>query len=160
VFSCPIINLLSSNSASNDIDDKINWGWVCATITSDFHPNHDGSINASSSMQILVTDESSEFHGRSMEIPGHEIENHVVMANRHGGEEDMGEVSFDEGCGYPSDLITLTHLHEPAVVHCLRMRYERDEIYTATGESLMNWDRWKIKMHCVYSNMSLINVVT
>ena len=37
----------------------------------------------------------------------------------------------------PDDLITLTHLHEPALVSCLRQRYEVDRIYTATGPILL-----------------------
>ena len=131
------------HSATNDADDKVNWGWVIAQITSTFQPNHDGSIDASSSMSILVTDENSEFQGKELEISGADIEDHVVMANNHGDEEDAGVESFDEGCGYPNDLITLTHLHEPAVVHCLRMRYERDEIYTATGPILIALNPFK-----------------
>ncbi|OEU13397.1 Myosin_head-domain-containing protein [Fragilariopsis cylindrus CCMP1102] len=37
----------------------------------------------------------------------------------------------------PDDLISLSHLHEPAVVECLQNRYEDDQIYTATGPVLL-----------------------
>ena len=37
----------------------------------------------------------------------------------------------------PSDLVELTHLHEPAIVHALRCRYKRDLIYTNTGSILL-----------------------
>jgi myosin-5 len=37
----------------------------------------------------------------------------------------------------PSDLITLTHLHEPTVVECLQHRYAQDKIYTSTGPVLL-----------------------
>jgi myosin-5 len=37
----------------------------------------------------------------------------------------------------PDDLIELTHLHEPAVVHCLRTRYDSGEVYTNTGPILL-----------------------
>lgn len=37
----------------------------------------------------------------------------------------------------PDDLISLTHLHEPAVVECLINRYEKDVIYTYTGPILL-----------------------
>lgn len=37
----------------------------------------------------------------------------------------------------PDDLIELTHLHEPAVVHCLRTRYDAGEVYTNTGPILL-----------------------
>lgn len=35
------------------------------------------------------------------------------------------------------DLISLPHLHEPAILHSLRLRYEEDVIYTATGPILI-----------------------
>jgi len=37
----------------------------------------------------------------------------------------------------PDDFITLTHLHEPAVVHCLEKRFQNNIIYTATGPILI-----------------------
>ena len=37
----------------------------------------------------------------------------------------------------PDDLIQLTHLHEPAVVHCLRERYADGLVYTHTGPILL-----------------------
>ncbi|MEM1010571.1 MAG: hypothetical protein AAGJ35_16380, partial [Myxococcota bacterium] len=37
----------------------------------------------------------------------------------------------------PNDLCTLTHLHEPAVVTCLKERYEQHNIYTYTGNILL-----------------------
>jgi myosin heavy subunit len=39
----------------------------------------------------------------------------------------------------PSDLITLTHLHEAAVrvVYCLEKRFQQNQIYTATGPILI-----------------------
>jgi myosin-5 len=35
------------------------------------------------------------------------------------------------------DLIGLTHLHEPAILHALRLRYDSDIIYTSTGPILI-----------------------
>jgi len=35
------------------------------------------------------------------------------------------------------DLIGLTHLHEPAILHSLRLRYDADIIYTSTGPILI-----------------------
>ena len=37
----------------------------------------------------------------------------------------------------PHDLITLTHLHEPAVLESLQARYRMDQIYTSTGAVLL-----------------------
>jgi myosin-5 len=39
--------------------------------------------------------------------------------------------------GGVDDLIELTHLHEPAILHALRLRYDADIIYTATGPILI-----------------------
>ena len=43
----------------------------------------------------------------------------------------------------PSDLTNLTHLHEPAVVYCLRSRYAMNEIYTSTGPILLALNPFK-----------------
>ena len=43
----------------------------------------------------------------------------------------------------PSDLITLTHLHEPSVVYSLQKRYESDTIYTSTGPILLALNPFK-----------------
>jgi myosin-5 len=39
--------------------------------------------------------------------------------------------------GGVNDLIDLTHLHEPAILHALRLRYDANIIYTATGPILI-----------------------
>ncbi len=39
--------------------------------------------------------------------------------------------------GGVDDLIGLTHLHEPAILHALRVRYDSDIIYTSTGPILI-----------------------
>ena len=39
--------------------------------------------------------------------------------------------------GETNDLITLTHLHEPAILHALHCRYRLDTIYTFTGPILL-----------------------
>ena len=43
----------------------------------------------------------------------------------------------------PSDLVTLTHLHEPSVVYSLQKRYESDTIYTSTGPILLALNPFK-----------------
>jgi len=45
--------------------------------------------------------------------------------------------------GLPADLISLTHLHEPAVVYCLQQRYAANEIYTSTGPILIALNPFK-----------------
>lgn len=134
-----------------DEDGTINWGWVPATVISGGQCSaSNGQLDATESITVMVNDEESEYHRAEAEIPGGEIEaGNVVMANFH-AEDD--EDAYDEGGGsgfdgedggYPDDLITLTHLHEPAVVHCLRKRYERDKIYTSTGPILIALNPFK-----------------
>lgn len=43
----------------------------------------------------------------------------------------------------PADLVELVHLHEPAIVHALRARYEQDLIYTYTGAILLALNPFK-----------------
>ena len=43
----------------------------------------------------------------------------------------------DSVVGGVDDLIGLTHLHEPAILHALRLRYDSDMIYTSTGPILI-----------------------
>ena len=45
--------------------------------------------------------------------------------------------SSDAPVGGVHDLIGLTHLHEPAILHALRLRYDSDIIYTSTGPILI-----------------------
>ena len=51
----------------------------------------------------------------------------------------------------PSDLTNLSHLHEPAVVFCLRYRYAMNEIYTSTGPILLALNPFK-EVKGIYSD--------
>jgi len=46
-------------------------------------------------------------------------------------------INNTEIVGGVDDLIGLTHLHEPAILHALRLRYDADIIYTSTGPILI-----------------------
>mmetsp|Transcript_2688 Transcript_2688/g.3804 ORF Transcript_2688/g.3804 Transcript_2688/m.3804 type:complete len:1300 (-) Transcript_2688:51-3950(-) len=62
----------------------------------------------------------------------------------HNQEEKEEKFQHDEPAIIPpSDLSNLTHLHEPAVVFCLRYRYGQDEIYTSTGPILLALNPFK-----------------
>lgn len=53
--------------------------------------------------------------------------------------------STDENVvGGVHDLIGLTHLHEPAILHALRLRYDADIIYTSTGPILIAINPFKV----------------
>jgi len=47
------------------------------------------------------------------------------------------DVDSTQIIGGVDDLIGLTHLHEPAILHALRLRYDSDVIYTSTGPILI-----------------------
>ena len=57
--------------------------------------------------------------------------------------------SREEPIGLVNDLIHLTHLHEPAILHSLRLRYDGDVIYTSTGPILIAINPFK-KMEGLY----------
>jgi len=60
-----------------------------------------------------------------------------------GGDPEAGVLASpstrvaSEVVGGVDDLIELTHLHEPAILHALRLRYDSDIIYTSTGPILI-----------------------
>ena len=45
--------------------------------------------------------------------------------------------SLDELENPPSDLIQLTDVHRPGILHTLRKRFEQDQIYTSVGPILV-----------------------
>jgi myosin V len=55
----------------------------------------------------------------------------VVLCNEYPIDPEFGTPQV------PNDLITLTHLHEPAVIESLQLRYSNDQIYTNTGPVLL-----------------------
>ncbi len=54
----------------------------------------------------------------------------------------------DKITGGVDDLIGLTHLHEPAILHALRLRYDADIIYTNTGPILLAINPFKVRFMC------------
>jgi myosin-5 len=54
----------------------------------------------------------------------------VELANTPLSEEDKRQ-------GKDNDMITLPHLHEPAILHAIGERFNRGEIYTWTGPVLI-----------------------
>jgi myosin-5 len=64
----------------------------------------------------------------------------IKLCNTDLAAADDASAAADAGPGSSSsstvgvdDLINLTHLHEPAILHALCLRYSADEIYTYTG---------------------------
>jgi hypothetical protein len=118
-----------------------NWGWALCELVK-------GNISAldSSSLGVVVFDQDSEYNGEAVTI-----EAELLKPDKTGGPKVLpanewaaAQLSGDTNLGVPpDDLITLTHLHEPSVVYCLRKRYEQDQVYTATGPILIALNPFK-----------------
>merc|ERR1719428_374642 len=64
-----------------------------------------------------------------------------------------------EGLVVLDDLTQLTHLHEPAVLHSLQMRFDIDKIYTFTGPILIAVNPFK-RIAKLYDETTLKSFVT
>ncbi len=105
------------------------WSWTLCWVLS-------GSVCDGSTLNVQVIDSDSEFQGKTAEIPAKLLQaTPAFLAN-------PAELDADKTLP-PNDLITLTHLHEASVVHCLKKRYEKDIIYTATGPILIALNPFK-----------------
>eukprot|EP00547_Thalassionema_nitzschioides_P000456 CAMPEP_0194204396 /NCGR_PEP_ID=MMETSP0156-20130528/3925_1 /TAXON_ID=33649 /ORGANISM="Thalassionema nitzschioides, Strain L26-B" /LENGTH=1546 /DNA_ID=CAMNT_0038930393 /DNA_START=214 /DNA_END=4855 /DNA_ORIENTATION=+ len=85
-------------------------------------------------LSIVIQDPLDlDLHGLSVTVPRDQRESMVVTANSwwQNNEEP------------PEDLTTLNHLHEPAVILCLKERYRNDCIYTYTGKVLLAMNPFK-----------------
>jgi hypothetical protein len=82
--------------------------------------------NASSFTEIVRIDSTAGSAARGEEHPDVKLRN------------------TDDGGGQDDDLIGLTHLHEPAILHALRLRYDADVIYTSTGPILLAINPFKV----------------
>lgn len=87
-------------------------------------------------VQVTLTIEDSEFASNSINRRTLSLsydsnrEDTVCNANSWWTEDDYDLKP-------PEDLTSLTHLHEPAVVYCLKRHYEQYSIYTYTGKILL-----------------------
>jgi myosin-5 len=119
--------------SENREDEHIDWGWVYATLI-----NRDDQ-----SIEIFIQDEDSPHHGETTKLPADSFQKgNLLMGNKYKDDEEFDE-DGEEEANYPDDLITLTHLHEPEVVLCLRQRYIFDKIYTNTGPILLALNPFK-----------------
>lgn len=120
------------------------WGWTSAcmldssdgkiTLQLDEVPLNSASSDTSSASLISSVSSNciiSNNNDQVVIMPGAAwSDGDIVMANDY-------ELSNSGNPICPDDLISLSHLHEPAVVECLQHRYEDDRIYTATGPVLL-----------------------
>jgi myosin-5 len=72
---------------------------------------------------------------RSYQLNGGE--EHLHHGSGYRSPSSVSGQEADLVVGGVDDLIGLTHLHEPAILHALRLRYDADIIYTSTGPILI-----------------------
>jgi len=112
---------------------------------------------------------SGDSDGYARPIPPFEYVLRVVDGGESIGRDDDGDDGDGDGDGggllssevkvrdeydghgtdRTDDLIGLAHLHEPAILHALRLRYDDDVIYTSTGPILIAINPFK-KMDRLY----------
>lgn len=110
-----------------NIETDVSWNWVRAYL----------SAASDNTMEVNVDDStSSEYNGKAYTISKcYNDGKRILMGNAWWASP---ESSVNDGRGMPpEDLVELTHLHEPAIVHALEARYEQDIIYTNTGSILL-----------------------
>jgi hypothetical protein len=114
------------------------WAWSRCVVVS-------GDPNGSSDLSVQVADADSSYDGQSVTLPASVIQGAVLMANEWDAAAISGDANDSNGAPLlpPDDLITLTHLHEPSVVYCLKERYNQDLIYTSTGPILIALNPFK-----------------
>lgn len=126
-------------------DDHVEGTTTTTTTTTTAHPQHQLHRSGSNyfedepdfEVELLVDPES-------LKKADHED---IKLRNLPSSHEDAhmedGSMAEPSTLMHPTivggvqDLIGLTHLHEPAILHALRLRYDADIIYTATGPILI-----------------------
>jgi myosin-5 len=97
------------------------WGWKSGYMTE----------SSQGSVTVCLDEDGPESSNGPVKLSAAALSaGDVVMGNTY-------ELSKDGMPMCPHDLISLTHLHEPAVVESLEARYNDDHIYTATGPVLL-----------------------
>lgn len=139
------IPYLQTNNRSEE-----NWGWTPACMVDSSNGKITIQLEEDSNMMNPAADNNNMSSSSLMHSPMRDGRNgsgddsstvilpasalkdgDIVMANEY-------QISSSSGAPIcPDDLISLSHLHEPAVVECLQRRYDDDVIYTATGPVLL-----------------------
>ena len=102
-------------------------------------------VKAKRTIQVTLTIDDREFapygvNGKTVSLAyDSNTEDMVCNANSWWIEEDD-----EENQKIPEDMTSLTHLHEPAVVYCLKRHYEQNSIYTYTGKILLALNPFQI----------------
>jgi myosin-5 len=145
--------------------DSSHWGWVPAVIvrkeevliddseyinltvvndrTIEGHPSAGKATHSSGSQYFADEEDFQEViqvDPEQLKAADHDdikLRNLPSSFQIGGGDPEAGALATSSVVGGVDDLIELTHLHEPAILHALRLRYDSDIIYTATGPILI-----------------------
>jgi len=142
------------DSSSSTESDENDWGWSLATIVEE----------KTKEVTLLIHDDDSPYNLQKFDVPrvcgdnktggvddnktpyvaANLFEsNELDMEENGGGMGSFGDDQDEEELEPPDDLINLIHLHEPALVYCLKKRFEMDKIYTFTGPILLALNPFK-----------------
>jgi len=137
--SCGSFHSVSSQPAMSDTEScdasssshgrHLAWGWRSGYLVE----SSGGSVVVRLEADVIPTEEEKCVSEEDLTVklgPNALKDGQVVLSNEYPVDED-GNMQP------PSDLITLTHLHEPSVVESLQYRYGMDKIYTSTGPVLL-----------------------
>jgi myosin heavy subunit len=107
--------------------------WILAEVTSrtdkQLHAKQVFSPNAKSNSSKTLTFTRPRIEAKAEEAIELKYQG-VELANALLSEQEKAE-------GKDDDMITLPHLHEPAILHAVGERFNRGEIYTWTGPVLI-----------------------
>lgn len=103
-------------------------------------PSSSSSSSSLRNLTVLVDDpDAGPFHRQNFTFETKTSDAYVVNANSwwQRKQQDGGSPRNQQPTPPPQDLTELSHLHEAAVVYCLKKRYEQEHIYTYTGRVLL-----------------------
>ena len=150
------IPTVSNSKRRTKSNSNYDWGWTRAYLLDNFSPTKKRPCSTKNTatiydqdVSILIDDFESNHNGTTILVKSKHIkEGAICTANSW---------EFDTSASNqpPNDLCQLTHLHEPAVICCLKQRYSDDQIYTSTGPILLALNPFK-RCKGLYSHETLM----
>lgn len=129
------------------------WGWLPARIANKEHTVVRGRnlVKLTLVDDVDESDDGVKANGRTgnSQVPKFETTLTIDPSQKDNPDIKVRNTPKDGNGDNVDDLISLPHLHEPAILHSLRLRYEDSVIYTATGPILIAINPFK-KMEGVY----------
>ena len=114
-----------------------------------YQSRFNGHMNIETEIEIEVnSDELKSVDHNDIKLRNKDFETRSASMDRDTGViASPGSLVDPNIIGGVNDLIGLTHLHEPSILHALRLRYNHDIIYTNTGPILIAVNPFKSMSH-------------